>query len=80
MAFMARNDDNSASSEEYYLTVTLEELIQGDEPASGIIDKATTAPGGSGVLAYITEGEPECFGFLGIEAYPRDVGYLAWGQ
>lgn len=80
MAFMARNQYTNNSADKYYVTITLEELSAGTEPAGGVIDEATTAPDGSGVLAYITEGEPECFGFLGVTAYPDDVDALAWGQ
>jgi hypothetical protein len=80
MAFMARNDDTSSSNEEYYLTITLEELNNGTEPDDGIIALGTSTLSGSGVLAYITEGEPECFGFLGPDAYPGSVGDLAWVQ
>jgi hypothetical protein len=80
MAFMARNDDTSSSNEEYYLTITLEELNNGTEPDDGIIALGTSTLSGNGVLAYITEGEPECFGFLGPDAYPGSVGDLAWVQ
>ena len=80
MAFMARNQYTGGSADEYYVNLTRTELESGTEPAGGVIDKATTAPDGSGVLAYITDGEPECFGFLGVTAYPDDVGALAWGQ
>jgi len=80
MAFMARNQYTGGSADEYYVTLTRAELESGTEPTGGIIDAGTTEPNGSGVLAYITEGEPECFGFLGVGAYPSDVGVLAWGQ
>ena len=80
MAFMARNQYTGGSADEYYVTLTLTELNSGTEPAGGVIDAGTTEPDGSGVLAYITEGEPECFGFLGAGAYPDDVDDLAWGQ
>ena len=80
MAFMARNDDTNTSNDEYYLTITRQELNDGTEPAGGIIDEGITEPDGSGVLAYITEGEPECFGFLGVGAYPDDVDELEWDQ
>jgi hypothetical protein len=77
MAFMARND--YTTGDEYYLTITLEELSQGDEPDDGI-----TALGdplsGTGVLAYITEGNDKCFGFLGNNEYPNTISDLAWGQ
>lgn len=78
MAFMARNDYTSNSADEYYLTISVDELDAGDEPAGGIIDAGITAPNGSGVLAYITEGSDECFGFL--DEYPSNVHALDWNN
>jgi hypothetical protein len=79
MAFMARNDYTNVSDDEYYLTITRDDLTQGDEPDDGI-----TALGdplsGTGVLAYITEGNDKCFGFLGNNEYPDNISDLAWGQ
>lgn len=78
MAFMARNHANSASEDEIYLAITLEELMEGAPPAAGIFDAGANPPDGSDEQAYITQGRSECFGFLGLFNYPNDVDELDW--
>ncbi len=80
MAFMARNDDTNDSLDEYYLTLTLNDLVTGNEPSGGIVGPRTDPLSGTGVLAYITLGNAKCFGFLGIGEYPDNTGDLAWDQ
>ena len=79
MAFMARNDYTNTSGDEYYVTITLEELNQGDEPDDGVVAYLGTLSG-AGVLAYITTGNDKCFDFLGNNEYPNNISDLAWGQ
>lgn len=76
MAFMARNHATGWSGDEYYLSITYGELEDGDEQT--IMGAATDPPGSTGVLAYITEGNSQCLGFLGVREYPDSVDELAW--
>jgi len=76
MAFMARNDDNNLSNDEYYITLTLQEL--NDAVEVDITNAATTPPGGTGVLSYITGGNTDCFGFL--DAFPSSASDLLWNN
>ncbi|HPI93888.1 MAG TPA: hypothetical protein PLT09_06445 [Deltaproteobacteria bacterium] len=76
MAFMARNHATNLSDDEYYLSLTLGALEDGDERT--IHDFSTDPPGSTGVLAYITEGNSLCLGFLGVYEYPDDADDLAW--
>ncbi len=77
LAFIARNDaDGSSSLDEYYITLTLDELE--DATTQTITDAGVSAPGGAGVLRYITEDNEDCLDFLGIDEYPDDVSDLAW--
>ncbi|HOD71875.1 MAG: hypothetical protein BWZ01_00997 [Deltaproteobacteria bacterium ADurb.BinA179] len=78
MAFMARNHANSASEDEYYLTISLQDLMNGSMPDAGIFDAGANPPDGSAEQAYITPGGSECFGFLGLFEYPNDVDELSW--
>jgi hypothetical protein len=77
MAFMARNRENNQSLDEYYITITLQDLEGGAEQT---ISKKTGSLDGSGVLAYITVGNTKCFGFLGMQEYPDSLDDLAWNQ
>ncbi len=76
MAFMARNHATNFSADEYYLAIALGDLEDGDEQE--IINAATNPPGATGVLAYITEGNSLCLGFLGVYEYHDNVEDLAW--
>jgi hypothetical protein len=81
MAFMARNNQNNNSSDSYtyYITTTLNGLENGT--LQPIINADATPPSPTtGAQAYITEGNVECFGFLGIENYPNTLDDLAWVQ
>jgi hypothetical protein len=84
MAFMARNNATSSSEDEYYLVIPLGELEDGDEQA--VLDAGAVPPDGTGVLAYITQGNDLCLGFLGDlpqednTAYPDVLEDLAWEQ
>ena len=77
---MARNDYTNNSDDEYYLTISVDELDTGDEPDGGVIALGSGTLSGSGVLAYITQGEDECFGFLGSNEYPPNVDALDWNK
>jgi hypothetical protein len=82
MAFMARNNQNTNSSDSYtyYINTTLDSLENGT-PQPGIINAVAVPPTpNTGAQAYITEGDPECFGFLGIQNYPNTLDDLAWIQ
>ncbi|HOS97720.1 MAG TPA: hypothetical protein PLU54_08710 [Deltaproteobacteria bacterium] len=78
MAIMARNNATNFSEDRYYLTLSLDELEDADEV--DIIDGGEAPPSGTGVLAYITEGNSLCLGFLGVREYPDEVDDLAWEQ
>jgi hypothetical protein len=78
MAFMARNDDNNSSEDEYYITITPQDLLAGNEQT--ITNAQTSPPSGVGALAYITEGDPRCFGFIDEGQYPSTLDELAWIQ
>ncbi len=78
MAFMARNDENNSSEDEYYIAITPQDLLAGTEQA--IMNAQTYPPNGVGILAYITGGNPRCFGFLGEGQYPNSLDELAWIQ
>jgi hypothetical protein len=80
MAFMARNDQNSNSSESdtYYITTTLSSLENGT--LQPIFNAGATAPNPNTVEAYITEGNVNCIGFLGPDQYPNAISDLAWSQ
>jgi hypothetical protein len=81
MAFMARNDQNNNSSDSYtyYITATLNGLENGTLQPIINADAVPPTPN-TGAQAYITEGAPECFGFLGRESYPNTLDDLAWVQ
>ena len=77
MAFMARNDSNNSSVDEYYLTITYDGLQNGT--AQTILNAGTTPPNPSvSVLTYIIEGNDNSLGFLGIDQYPNTLDDLAW--
>jgi hypothetical protein len=82
MAFMARNDQNSNSSDPgtYYITTTLNDLENGtlQQPISA--PATPPNPNTDSVQAYITEGNPNCIGFLGPDQYPNTLDDLAWSQ
>jgi hypothetical protein len=82
MAFMARNNqnNNSSDSDTYYITTTLDSLENGTVLPSIINADAVPPTPNTGAQAYITEGAPECFGFLGIQNYPNTLADLAWVQ
>jgi hypothetical protein len=81
MAFMARNNQNGNSSDSntYYITTTLNGLENGTLQAIINADAVPPNPN-TDAQAYITEGDPECFGFLGIQNYPNSLDDLAWVQ
>ncbi|MGC9325755.1 MAG: hypothetical protein ACP5G0_13520 [Desulfomonilia bacterium] len=78
MSFMARNDEMNDSRDEFYLTISYEDLLGGVEQE--VYDAADVPPSGSGVLAYITEGDPKCLGFLGTGQFPATPDDLDWNQ
>ena len=79
MAFMARNDSNNSSVDEYYLTITYDSLQNGI--AQTIRNAGTTTPDPSvSVLSYIIEGNDNSLGLLGIDQYPNTLEDLAWVQ
>jgi len=79
MAFMARNDSNNSSVDEYYLTITYDGLQNGT--AQTILNAGTTPPNPSvSVLTYIIEGNDNSLGFLGIDQYPNTLEDVAWVQ
>lgn len=80
MAFMARNQDNGDSLDAYYLTISLGDLMGGT--SQPIWNAAANPPDPSidAVLAYVTEEDINCFGFLGNREYPADLSELAWNQ
>jgi len=80
MAFMARNDQNSNSSDSdtYYITTTLSGLENGT--LQPIINLSTPPNPNTGSEAYITEGNADCIGFLTIDQYPNTLADLAWSQ
>ncbi|HVN71344.1 MAG TPA: hypothetical protein VMU10_04915, partial [Desulfomonilia bacterium] len=81
MAFMARNDQNndSSDSDTYYVNISLNDLENGT--LQPIINAAAVSPTPStGAEAYITDGNPVCLGFLGIQNYPNTLDDLAWVQ
>ena len=81
MAFMARNDSNNSSNDEYYLTIPYDSLLTGTEQTPPV-NASTTPPDPSSneVLSYITEGNANCLGFLVIDQYPNAISDLAWSQ
>ena len=78
IAVMARNDENNSSEDEYYITTTPQDLLAGKEQT--ITNAQTSPPSGIGVLAYITEGDSRCFGFIDEGQYPNTLDELAWNQ
>jgi hypothetical protein len=79
MAFMARNDSNNSSVDEYYLTITYDNFQYGT--AHTILNASTTPPDPSvSVLSYIIEGNDNSLGFLGIDQYPNTLENVAWVQ
>ena len=78
MAFMARNDENNSSEDEYYITITPQDLLAGIEQT--VTNARISPPSGVGVLAYITEGDPRCFGFIDVGQYPSTLDELVWNQ
>lgn len=78
IAVMARNHATDFSADEYYLTISYGDLEDGDE--QDIIDSATIPTTSTGVLAYITEGDDLCLGFLDMYDYPDDIDDLAWEE
>jgi len=80
MAFMARNQDNNASSDAYYLAISLADLMDGTPQPIWNAGTNPPDPGTNAVLAYVTEEDINCFGFLGNREYPADLTELAWNQ
>ncbi|HPW70154.1 MAG: hypothetical protein ACOX2W_12620 [Desulfomonilia bacterium] len=79
MAFRARSHEDSEPEDEFYLSISLEELNNGTIPAAGVVDAAVDLPDGvDAPLAYITKSSGKCLGFLGYFAYPNDVDELDW--
>jgi hypothetical protein len=80
MAFRARNNQNNASADEYYLAITLDDLEKGN--AQTIVNALTNPPdpGTSNALSYITEGDTNCPEFLFEPKYPQSLDDLAWVQ
>jgi hypothetical protein len=79
MAFMARNNLNNSSVDEYYLTITYDSLQNGT--AQTIKNAATTPPDASvTVLSYIIAGNDISLEFLGIDQYPNTLEDVAWVQ
>lgn len=78
MAFRARSHEDSGSQDEFYLAISLEDLINGTIPAAGVVDAAVDSPDGVDERAYIVETSSKCLGFLGNFAYPNDVDELDW--
>ncbi len=78
MAFSSRSHEDSGSEDEFYLSISLEELNNGIIPAAGVVDAAVDSPDGVDERAYITITSSKCLGFLGIFAYPNDVDELDW--
>ncbi|MDT8273869.1 MAG: hypothetical protein RRA35_11835 [Desulfomonilia bacterium] len=78
MAFMARNDATNNSLDEYYLTISYEDLLDGEEQE--IYDAAMTPPNPDEEEehAYITTGNANCLEFLGIGEYPERTEDLDW--
>ncbi|HDP26238.1 MAG TPA: hypothetical protein ENN34_12460 [Deltaproteobacteria bacterium] len=78
MAFMARNDATNNSLDEYYLTISYEDLLDGVEQE--IYDAVTTPPDPDewGEHAYIAAGNVNCLEFLGIGEYPERIEDLDW--
>jgi len=75
MAFMARNNANNSSNDEYYLTISLEDLENGSDQT--VMNAQSTPPSSStnDVLAYIS-GE----NFFIDPKYPVSLDELAWVQ
>jgi hypothetical protein len=82
MAFMARNNqnNNSSDSDTYNITTTLNGLENDTLQSIFNADAKPPNPNTDMAQAYITDGDPECFGFLGIQNYPNTLDDLAWGQ
>lgn len=73
MAFIARNKVNNDSQDEYYITISADDLADGLEQP--IINAKTLPPDGTGILRYITT---DSLSFL--SDYPDTPDDLTWNQ
>ncbi len=80
MAFMARNELNNSSNDEYYLTVTESALEDRTEQTVLHAQANPPSPSANEVFAYITEGNPQCPDFFFDPKYPYAIEDLAWLQ
>ncbi len=78
MAFMTRNDATNSSEDKYYITISLGDLLDGNEET--VIAAAGASLSGSDVLDYINEDDSDCLGFLNINEYPEQVSDLDWNN
>jgi hypothetical protein len=80
MAFISKNEDTNSSLDEYYVTVTNSHINDGSTYSDTPTDAGTTPPDGTGSLAYITEGNVKCIGWLEPAERPTCTDDIVWNN